>query len=602
MRLLEAQVDVGRVLFVEEGNAIIEGLNNDAPVGCALAFVSGATGALLWRRSDNICFALLLGGGGAVEVGEGVECKVKAILQVVDEQQGPRTRKEYTIARVPVGAGGAGQVVDFLIRPLDAKLGVAPPNAANLGAVTAPMLGVAPDMDAREQICEALTTGVKAVDALTPLGRGQALLVTGARGSGKSALVLDAVLAQARSNVQCIYAAVGQSTPETEAAVATLRRGGAMAHTTVVAASAGAPLGERFAALSAAAALGERVRDVGGHALVVLDDISCMVEMWERITAALATLGPTALALGEDSLTGAAASELQPEQLVEYEGMLVSANAAQRRRFFGSMLQRAAKLHRRKGGGSLTMLLVLPGLPARGEPTGARARVLAQDPDAKPYSHLSDAQRAKLAAALSMRAAAGTAAPGDDAQPAGCVRMEVVEEVMSIADGQVVLVPGPGGLPVVDPAASISRIGGRAYPPALATLAPQLRFELAQAADALRFASDPDSPAVRRQAEFVETAWAALAQEPGQPVPLEEQAALLFALQTGLLQGASAASVRQRLTMYLQALRCAHPGVLRNIAASQALPPGAAEVMRGTLEAACAAFNGPLPQSFFGSD
>jgi len=69
------------VLFVEEGLAIIEGLNNDAPVGCALAFVSGAAGALLWRRSDNICFALLLGGGAGVEVGEGVECKVKAILQ-----------------------------------------------------------------------------------------------------------------------------------------------------------------------------------------------------------------------------------------------------------------------------------------------------------------------------------------------------------------------------------------------------------------------------------------------------------------------------------------------------------------------------------------
>ena len=98
---------------------------------------------------------------------------------------------------------------------------------------------------------------------------------------------------------------------------------------------------------------------------------------------------------------------------------------------------------------------------------------------------------------------------------------------MSIADGQVVLVRAPGGAPAVDPAASISRIGGRAYPPALAALAPQLRFELAQAADALRFASDPGSPAVRRQAEFVETAWAALAQEPGAPVPLGEQVILM---------------------------------------------------------------------------
>ena len=89
------------------------------------------------------------------------------------------------------------------------------------------------------------------------------------------------------------------------------------------------------------------------------------------------------------------------------------------------MLQRAAKLHRRKGGGSLTMLLVLPGLPARGEPSGARARVLTLDPNANPYSHLSSVQREKLAAALAARGGAEGAAGGGDAQPSGCVRTEV---------------------------------------------------------------------------------------------------------------------------------------------------------------------------------
>jgi hypothetical protein len=245
------------VLFVEEGLAIIEGLNNDAPVGCALAFVSGAAGALLWRRSDNICFALLLGGSAAVEVGEGVECKVKAILQaragrarcrrparqlscllcqgalpgrhsagrahdnqhaqrcacqtesshvagrratagpartahpsgwacladrpagarqVVDEQQGPRTRKEYTIARVPVGDGLTGQVVDFLLRPACGSPG-AGGSGAGLGApATAPLLGVAPDMDAREQICEALVTGVKVCGRVSGVLKARATL------------------------------------------------------------------------------------------------------------------------------------------------------------------------------------------------------------------------------------------------------------------------------------------------------------------------------------------------------------------------------------------------------------------------------------------
>ena len=98
---------------------------------------------------------------GAQTAGCTAAKKVACAAQVVDEQQGPRTRKEYTIATVPVGAGGAGQVVDFLIRPLDAQLKVVSPNGASLRAATAPLLGTAPDMDAREQICEPLTTGVK---------------------------------------------------------------------------------------------------------------------------------------------------------------------------------------------------------------------------------------------------------------------------------------------------------------------------------------------------------------------------------------------------------------------------------------------------------
>lgn len=93
-------------------------------------------------------------------------------------------------------------------------------------------------------------------------------------------------------------------------------------------------------------------------------------------------------------------------------------------RFFGALFQRAAKLHRRKGGGSLTMLLVLPGLPARGEAAGAGSRALALDPEAKTYQHLSEPQRAKLAAALAARAASGDAARSAGAQPDGCVRTE----------------------------------------------------------------------------------------------------------------------------------------------------------------------------------
>ncbi|KAK9915373.1 hypothetical protein WJX75_008150 [Coccomyxa subellipsoidea] len=567
MRKIVEEVDIGKVLLVGDGFAVIQGLNNDAPVGCSLKFVSGASGVLLWRRSDNICLALLLGGTETIEVGEGVECRIRAILQVVDEQQGPTTKREYDVAKVPVGEELAREVVDFL--------GRAPGTQVQLGtSAFAPLLAEQPDMESREQIAEALVTGVKALDVLTPLGRGQALLVTGVRHTGKTALVLDAILGQYRSGVRCIYAAIGQSMEEVSNTVALLKRKDAMAYTTVVAAPEGASLGERYAAISSAVAIGELVRDRGGHSLVIIDDLACMVEVWESITKALATLGPVADVEGnklEDSM--------DEEQLVEYEGMLVAASAAQRRRFFSSLIQRAAKLHKRLGSGSLTLLPVLAGAPARGE--GPRP------PDAAQYKHLSEAQRAKLQAALE-------AARKDQlsAQQEGCVRTEVVEEFMSIADGQVVLQREAGsGRVSVDPQASVSRIGSRAYPPALADLAVQLRFELAQAVDAARFGHDPDAAAVRQQACFAEQARAALAQTPGHPVPLEEQVAILYALQSGFFQDVSPSSVPLRQSIFIQSLRRSNPGVLRDIAATQQLTDDARAALGHALEEISAAFS-----------
>ncbi|CAL8468619.1 g8159 [Coccomyxa elongata] len=569
MRKIVEEVDIGKVLLVGDGFAVIQGLNNDAPVGCSLKFVSGASGVLLWRRSDNICLALLLGGVGTVEVGEGVECRIRAILQVVDEQQGPMTKREYDVAKVPVGDELAGKVVDFL--------GRAPGTQVQLGtSAFAPLFGEQPDMESREQIAEALVTGVKALDMLTPLGRGQALLVTGMRQSGKTSLVLDAILGQYRSGVRCIYAAIGQSVDDVSATMALLKRKDALAYTTVVAAPEGASLGERYAAISSAIAVGERVRDCGGHALVIIDDLACMVEVWESITAALATLGPTAF--DEEEGNKEQEQEMDEEKLVEYEGMLVAASAAQRRRFFSSLIQRAAKLHKRLGGGSLTLLPVLAGAPARGE---GRPAAVAQ------YKHVSEEQRAKLQAALET-------ARRDQlrSQQEGCVRTEVLEEFMSIADGQVVLQRESGsGRVTVDPQASVSRIGSRAYPPALADLAVQLRFELAQAVDAARFGHDPDAAALREQASFAEQARAALAQTPGHPVPLEEQVATLYALQSGFFRDVSPSNVPLRQSIFIQSLRRSKPGVLRDIASTQQLTDEARAGLGDALEEISAAFS-----------
>ena len=259
-----------------------------------------ARSVLLWRRSDNVVFALLLGGAALVGVGDGVECRVKGILQVVDEAEGPTTKRDYEQATVPVGDALLGRVVDFLGRPLDPEPGgpeSGPEPGGFAGGVAGerlPLLNAQVDMESREVIAEPLLTGVKSLDVLTPLGRGQALQVAGRRGAGKTALCIDAVLGQAGAGVRCVYAAVGSTAEQLERTVAALRDTGCLRYTTVVAATGDRPLGEQYAAMLAACSVGEAVRDAGGHSLVVLNDGGVMVRMWEQLTVAMAELGPVA--------------------------------------------------------------------------------------------------------------------------------------------------------------------------------------------------------------------------------------------------------------------------------------------------------------------
>jgi F0F1-type ATP synthase alpha subunit len=578
--------------------------------------------------------------GGTAAPGERVACRIKAILQVVDAADGPLTQREYDVATVPVGPSLAGAVVDWRGRPLAWGSGgsdSAPSSPSPLGGeASGALFAECPPMDARAQILEPLHTGVKGIDALTPLGRGQCLLVLGGPGSGKSTATLDAVLAQAGTGVRCVIAAVGCDPSSVRAAAATLAAKDALGHVTIVAAPAGAPLGERYVALCAAAAIAERARDAGGHALLVIDDGGAVPEMWERVTAALAGLGPgveaeleggggkkgegeggeedgdaastPAEAAGTTSAPptpspSSTASEEEgsaDEALVEYEGMLVSAAAAARRRFFASLLQRAAKLAPRLGGGSLTLALVLPGVPASGrravgvgtDPSSSSSTSSDDGGDGGPapinldaYTTLSPEQKAKLAAALAARAAASNGGEGDsETHSARVVRTEVVEEFMSIADGQAVFVrDSPTSPPCVDPASSVSRIGARAYPPALRALGPAVRLELAQAADVARtlgpaVASSPASVAAlagpRAAAALVraDRVRAALAQPAGHPVPVEEEAVTLHALAAGWLDSVPPAAVPRRLGLLMSALRRSRPGALAALAGAGEAP------------------------------
>ena len=478
-----------------------------------------------------------------------------------------------------------------------------------------PLLNKQPDMESREQINQPLTTGIRSLDIMTPLGKGQALQIVGTQSSGKTQLCIDTIAGQSNSNVRCVYAAVGATVSQLLRTLDRLQATGAMAYTTVVAATSDAPLGEQYAAMLAACSIAEATRDGGGNSLVVLNDAGVAVKMWERITEAMADLevgvvlqvatddvasivdknDTTTTSTSSSSVPTSPPSITDEEDLVEYEGMLVSAAAAQRRRFFSSLIQRAAKMHRRLKGGSMTMLLVSPGLPATGMSKTAADKI-------KKYKHLSEEQKAKLLAALEKQESSSSNSSSsnsdsdseEQSSPSSLssveLRTEVIEELMSITDGQVVLIKQrdsvTGGGVVINPSLSVSRIGSRAYPPALEELAPQVRFELAQAADALKFSANSTSSSVssletdeeEQQGEAGQKAAtraavlaAAMPQKIGTTVPLEEQVVQLLALQRGVLDDVEVDKVQEKLREVTRMARQGAPKAMQEIAETKRL-------------------------------
>eukprot|EP00889_Picochlorum_renovo_P006640 jgi/Picre1/33670/NNA_001149.t1 len=517
-KLEEEKVKSGKVTLVQGKIAVIEGLDNDSESGTELQFSSGPSGVLLWRRDDNVVFGLVPEGSNMVSVGDQVDCQVTGILQVADEEEGPRTKREYTYAKVPVGEELLGQVVDF--KGCVVEDGSDAPCGNPIGtSIMYPLLNPPPNMEDRESIDSPLTTGVKAIDIITPLGKGQALQVSGVEGSGKTQLCIQAIIGQRDTGVRCVYAAIGCTKKQFNQTLKALKEYGCMEYTTVVVATADADLGEQYAAICYACSIAERFRDEGKDSLVVLNSISAMVKLWESITYSMATLGSVQIEASE--------MEDSDSDLVEYEGMLVSVAAAQRRRFFGSLIQRCARMHKRLKGGSMTGLFVVPGSPALGRKPQMKDKIAA-------YKHLTPAQKEKLLHALEQQGEADSSIVS-----ANDLKTEVVEEFMSMADGQVVLENSRDevtGGPRVDPRLSVSRIGSRAHSPAISDLASLVRFELAQANDAQRFAANAASdPLARKALQRADAVTAALPQREGSICTLEQQVIQLLAIHQGLL-------------------------------------------------------------------
>lgn len=245
----EREIDLketGVIISIGDGIARIYGLEN-AMAGELLEFPYGIIGMVLNLEEDNI---------GAVVFGE--DYKIK---------EGEIVKRTNRIAQVPVGEALIGRVVDALGNPIDGKGPIEAKEYRNIEQI-------APGVVVRQPVKEPLQTGIKAIDAMIPIGRGQRELIIGDRGTGKTAIALDTIINQKDSNVFCIYVAIGQKRSSVARIVDTLTQYGAMEYTTVVAATASDAAPLQYIAPFAGCSMGEYFRDTGRHALVVYDDLS----------------------------------------------------------------------------------------------------------------------------------------------------------------------------------------------------------------------------------------------------------------------------------------------------------------------------------------
>ena len=295
------QANVGHVLEVSDGVARLSGLSQ-AMAGELLAFPHDVTGMALNLEEDTV---------GAVILGD--------YLQL---QEGDEARTTGRVAEVPVGPELLGRVVNAIGEPVDGK---GPINAARSDVLEK----VAPGVAQRQNVDTPVQTGLKAIDSMTPIGRGQRELIIGDRQIGKTAIALDTIVNQRGGDLVCIYCAVGQKESAVAQVVATLQEAGAMEHTIVVLASASEPAALQFMAPFAACTIGEYFRDNGQDALVIYDDLTKHAWAYRQVSLVLR----------------------RPPGREAYPGDVFYLHSR--------LLERAARLSDEHGGGSLTALPII---------------------------------------------------------------------------------------------------------------------------------------------------------------------------------------------------------------------------------------------------
>jgi F-type H+-transporting ATPase subunit alpha len=482
----DAQLEeVGTVLTVGDGVARIYGLTQ-AQAGELLEFENGLKAMVLNLEEDNV---------GAVLFGDSK-----------GTHEGDTVKRTGKIASVLVGDGMLGRVVNTLGLPIDGK----GPIAGQLYDM--PLERKAPGVIFRQPVNEPLQTGIKAIDSMIPIGRGQRELIIGDRQTGKTAVAIDAIINQkefydAGKPVFCIYVAIGQKNSTVAGVAAALEKAGALAYTVIVAASASDPAPMQFFAPFTGAAIGEFFRDTGRPALVVYDDLSKQAVSYREVSLLLR----------------------RPPGREAYPGDVFYLHSR--------LLERAAK-------------------------------IINNDEIAKNMNDLPASIKHLVKGGGSL-----TALPIIETQ-AGDVSAYIPTNVISITDGQIFLETNlfnSGIRPAINVGISVSRVGGSAQIKSMKKVAGTLKLDQAQFRELeafAKFGSDLDA-ATKLTIERGRRNLEILKQGQYEPVSVEEQVAIITASTRGFMDAVPVSKVKEFEKDYLELLKASHRGVLDNLRAGK---------------------------------
>jgi F-type H+/Na+-transporting ATPase subunit alpha len=470
--------EVGAIISVGDGIARIHGLEK-VMAGEMLAFPHNIFGIALNLEEEEV---------GAVLLGESSELK-----------EGDVVKRTNTIMSVPVGEALIGRVLNPLGEPVDDK---GPINTKERN----PLERIAPGVLDRQPVREPLQTGIKAIDSMIPIGRGQRELIIGDRQTGKTAVILDTIINQKGGDLICIYCAIGQKRSTIAQVMKVLTDAGAMDYTIIVASSASEPASVQYIAPYAACAIGEFFRDNKRHAVTFYDDLSKHAQAYREISLLLR----------------------RPPGREAYPGDVFYLHSR--------LLERAAKLNDKLGGGSLTSLPVIE-------------------------------------------------------TQAGDVSAYIPTNVISITDGQIYLEAdlfNAGIRPAINVGISVSRVGGNAQIKAMRQVAGSLRLDMAQYRDLAAFAqfgADQLDKATQAQLARGQRLTEILKQDQYAPLSVEKQVLSIYVATSGQMDSVPVSEVRRFEGELLQFVETNHGSILKSIREKKALDDGIRAEIKKAVEA-----------------